>query len=92
MSDGSQDTPLATMFVALYCETLAVFVALVVTGFFGFHVWLVARNMSTIEFCEKQVGGAICPRSSSARSLRGVLREAGSCCFFARLVLHQPPC
>ncbi|CAD7963383.1 unnamed protein product [Amoebophrya sp. A120] len=41
------------VFVALYAESLAVFVAGIVTSFFLFHTFLVCKNMTTIEFCEK---------------------------------------
>jgi hypothetical protein len=46
-------TPFFTMFILLFGETLAVFVGILVTAFFGFHIWLMLKNMTTIEFCEK---------------------------------------
>mmetsp|Transcript_50510 Transcript_50510/g.110495 ORF Transcript_50510/g.110495 Transcript_50510/m.110495 type:complete len:334 (-) Transcript_50510:115-1116(-) len=42
-----------TMFVLLFGESLAVFLGILLTGFFGFHIWLMLRAMTTIEFCEK---------------------------------------
>ena len=47
------DWGLFPMFAALYAETVAVFLCVVVTGFWGFHTWLLCRNLTTIEFCEK---------------------------------------
>lgn len=48
-----EGTSLLHMFLALYSQSLAAFVGMVVTTFFGFHCFLLARNMTTIEFCEK---------------------------------------
>lgn len=42
------------MFCLLFGETLAAFMGMLVTGFFGFHVWLMLKAMTTIEFCEKK--------------------------------------
>jgi palmitoyltransferase ZDHHC2/15/20 len=47
------DTPFVTMFSVFFGETLSVFVAVLVTMFFGLHVWLMFKAMTTIEFCEK---------------------------------------
>jgi len=44
-----------TMFMLIFAETLAAFLALIVTVFFLFHCWLMVRAMSTIEFCEKSM-------------------------------------
>jgi len=44
-----------TMFFMLFGETLAVLLAMFVTAFFFFHIWLMLKAMTTIEFCEKQV-------------------------------------
>jgi len=48
-------TPFMTMFWLLFGETLASFVGLIVTLFFGFHIYLMLRAMTTIEFCEKSM-------------------------------------
>jgi len=46
------------MFLLLFCETLAaVFGILVTTPFFGFHVYLMLKGLTTIEFCEKSAKG-----------------------------------
>merc|ERR1719478_1090486 len=43
------------MFMLIFGETLAGFLALIVTAFLIFHIWLMLRAMSTIEFCEKSM-------------------------------------
>merc|ERR1719409_1777886 len=49
------DTPFATMFFVLFGETLSVFLGILLTTFFGFHIWLMLQAMTTIEFCEKKM-------------------------------------
>jgi len=46
-------THFAIMFFTLFGETLAFFLAVLATMFFGFHIWLMLKAMTTIEFCEK---------------------------------------
>lgn len=41
-------------FLAWEVECLAGLLSVVITPFFGFHCWLMSRNMTTIEFCEKR--------------------------------------
>lgn len=48
-----RDFPFWDMFVLLFGETLCVFLTVLVTAFFGFHIWLMCKAMTTIEFCEK---------------------------------------
>jgi len=47
------DTPFWRMFVLLFGETLAGFLMLLLSAFFTFHVWILSKAMTTIEFCEK---------------------------------------
>lgn len=47
--------PFTRMFMLIFGETLASFLALVVTVFFLFHIWLMFKGMTTIEFCEKSM-------------------------------------
>jgi len=49
------DTPFATMFFVLFGQTLSIFLGILLTTFFGFHIWLMLRAMTTIEFCEKKM-------------------------------------
>lgn len=44
-----------TMFCLLFGETLTCFLGLLVTAFFLFHVWLMMKAMTTIDFCEKSL-------------------------------------
>jgi palmitoyltransferase ZDHHC2/15/20 len=46
-------TSFFTMFIIIFGETVAAFLAILVTLFFCFHVWLMLSAMTTIEFCEK---------------------------------------
>jgi len=50
---GNPDTPFKDLFFTFFGETLALFLAVLLTTFFGFHNWLMFKAMSTIEFCEK---------------------------------------
>jgi hypothetical protein len=49
------------MFFVLFGETLSVFLGFLLTAFFGFHIHLMFRAMTTIEFCEKKM-----PKKSAA--------------------------
>lgn len=46
-------TPFLKMFMLLFGETLACFLGVLVTLFFAFHLYLMSRAMTTIEFSEK---------------------------------------
>jgi len=48
-------TPFTAMFLLLFGETLACFLGLLVSIFFTFHIWLLMKAMTTIEFCEKSM-------------------------------------
>jgi hypothetical protein len=47
-------TPVLTMFALLLGETLSGFLGLLLTGFFGYHIFLSLGATTTIEFLEKQ--------------------------------------
>jgi len=49
------DTPFATMFLVLFGQTLSIFLGILLTTFFIFHIWLMLKAMTTIEFCEKKM-------------------------------------
>merc|ERR1719265_2281061 len=49
------ETPFITMFLVLFGETLAFFLGTLVTMFFCFHIYLMMKAMTTIEFCEKSL-------------------------------------
>mmetsp|Transcript_88261 Transcript_88261/g.184430 ORF Transcript_88261/g.184430 Transcript_88261/m.184430 type:complete len:288 (+) Transcript_88261:129-992(+) len=50
-----QSSDFAPMFFTLFGMTLAAFLAFLATPFFGFHCWLTAMGLTTIEFCEKRL-------------------------------------
>lgn len=52
-----RETPFSVMFLLLFGETLSIFIGLLVTVFFLFHIWLTFKGMTTIEFCEKHMKG-----------------------------------
>jgi len=47
------ETPFLTMYMLVFGETLCTLMALLVIVFLSFHVWLMLRATTTIEFCEK---------------------------------------
>ncbi|GAW81275.1 palmitoyltransferase [Plasmodium gonderi] len=49
-----RETPFNELFLLLFGETLNSFLAIIITCFLFFHIWLMFRAMTTIEFCEKQ--------------------------------------
>eukprot|EP00929_Paragymnodinium_shiwhaense_P113076 TRINITY_DN81342_c0_g1_i1.p1 TRINITY_DN81342_c0_g1~~TRINITY_DN81342_c0_g1_i1.p1 ORF type:complete len:342 (+),score=56.81 TRINITY_DN81342_c0_g1_i1:147-1172(+) len=49
------DDDFTTMFLVSFASTLSFFLGLLFTSFFSFHFWLMQRNMTTIEFCEKNL-------------------------------------
>lgn len=49
------DIPLETMFWTFFGETVAFFLATLTTIFLAFHVLLMLKAMTTIEFCEKSL-------------------------------------
>ncbi|PFH31150.1 cell cycle regulator with zn-finger domain-containing protein [Besnoitia besnoiti] len=51
---ASEKTEFEKMFMVLFAETLDIFLCVLITGFFLFHIHLVRNGMTTIEFCEKQ--------------------------------------
>jgi len=46
-------TPFMSMFLLLFGETLVIFLGVVLSLFFCFHIYLMVRAMTTVEFCEK---------------------------------------
>uniref|UniRef100_A0A7S0AMT5 Palmitoyltransferase n=1 Tax=Pyrodinium bahamense TaxID=73915 RepID=A0A7S0AMT5_9DINO len=49
------DSAFAVLFFTFFGETLALFLAVLLTMFFGFHIYLMFKAMTTIEFCEKSL-------------------------------------
>merc|ERR1719160_1242470 len=71
-------TPFLRMFLLLFGETLSGLIAMAATMFFFFHIWLMLRAMTTIEFCEKSVkksgyGGSSYDLGSVVGNIKAVL-------------------
>jgi len=65
----------STMFCLLFGETLASFIGIMASGFLCFHIWLMLKAMTTIEFCEKSTRNAAgWARSPYDRGVGGNLR------------------
>eukprot|EP00930_Biecheleria_cincta_P054388 TRINITY_DN4046_c0_g1_i1.p1 TRINITY_DN4046_c0_g1~~TRINITY_DN4046_c0_g1_i1.p1 ORF type:complete len:390 (+),score=53.21 TRINITY_DN4046_c0_g1_i1:126-1172(+) len=63
-----------SMFLVLFAETLAAFLGLLITLFFVFHIWLMLKGMTTIEFCEKSTKNQGFNNSAYDRGINGNLR------------------
>jgi len=71
-----QNSSFAGMFLVLFAETLSTFLGLLITFFFLFHVWLMLKAMTTIEFCEKRSQNAGYGGSVHDRGINGNIRAA----------------
>jgi len=49
------DVNIATMFLLMLAETLAAFLMVLMVSFLSFHIWLMTKAMTTVEFCEKSL-------------------------------------
>jgi hypothetical protein len=67
------------MFLLLFGETLAIFTGLLALVFFSFHLWLMLKGMTTIEFLEKSTkkgGHSISPYDFGVfRNIQAVLGD-----------------
>jgi hypothetical protein len=70
----SPETPFLAMFLVLFGETLACFLGFMVTVFFCFHIWLMLKAMTTIEFCEKSMKKAGYDTNAYDRGIYGNIR------------------
>lgn len=61
--------PAGTTFFLLQAAGIDLVLATVLVPFFLFHCWLLSRNMTTIEFCEKKGSGAPDLRSAYDRGI-----------------------
>ncbi|CAE6937216.1 unnamed protein product, partial [Symbiodinium natans] len=48
------DMPISHRFLLMLCFVTTGFMGCLLTAFTGFHVMLMMRGLTTIEFCEKQ--------------------------------------
>jgi len=49
------DVSIATMLMLTFGETFAAFLTVLTTAFLAFHIWLMFKAMTTVEFCEKSL-------------------------------------
>lgn len=49
------DVSLSMMIVMMFAETLGSFLMVLIFSFFSFHIWLMSKSMTTVEFCEKSL-------------------------------------
>lgn len=64
----NEETRFMDLFMLVFGETLAILMGLLVVLFFSFHIWLMTRATTTIEFCEKSMRGEGSSSSSSGKS------------------------
>jgi len=67
-------TPFVVMFLTFFAETLAFFMAVLVTTFFGFHIMLAFKGMTTVEYCEKSAR-----REGEGQKFEGSAYDLGVC-------------
>jgi len=49
------DVPISMMIGLMAAQTLAAFLVVLITSFLSFHIWLLTKAMTTVEFCEKSL-------------------------------------
>jgi hypothetical protein len=67
-------TPFFKMFALLFGQTLASFFCVLITLFYSFHIWLMLKAMTTIEFCEKSMKRTSYDSSIYDRGVSGNIR------------------
>merc|ERR1719263_2599761 len=85
------DTPVMLMFFLLFGTTLASFLGLLVTAFFLFHIWLMAKAMTTIDFCEKSLKRSSYDNELYDLGLWGNIKAVLGPNFFLFLLPLSPP-
>jgi len=70
----SAEIPFFEMFLVLFGVTLAGFLGCMVTTFFGFHIYLMLKAQTTIEFCEKSMKRTSFDESAYDRGPYGNIR------------------
>jgi len=86
-----KDGNFGAMFAILFAETLSAFLGLLVTLFFCFHIWLMLKAMTTIEFCEKSTKNQGFSYSAYDRGIGGNIRAVLGDNFLLWLLPVNPP-
>lgn len=63
------DVSIFTMIALTFGETLATFLMVLICSFLAFHVWLMTKAMTTVEFCEKSLKKASYNSSAYSQGL-----------------------
>lgn len=85
-----EETPFWEMFACLFATTLASFLGLLVTAFFAFHIWLMTRAMTTIDFCEKSLKRSSYETMYDLGLWGNIKAVLGPNCFFFLLPISTP--
>jgi len=85
------ETEFWKMFVILFCETLAVFIGIIISTFFLFHIYLMLQGMTTIEYCEKQMKKENYNRSIWDLGVYGNMKAVFGSNIFLWLLPLSPP-
>jgi len=83
-------TPFASMFLLLLGEAIAAAMGFVLTAFLGFHISLMFKGMTTIEFCEKSRHPAYKAPSYDLGVLRNIKAVLGDNVLFWLLPVSPP--
>jgi len=86
-----KDGNFGAMFAILFAETLSAFLGILVTLFFCFHIWLMLKAMTTIEFCEKSTKNQGFSYSAYDRGIGGNIRAVLGDNFLLWLLPVNPP-
>ena len=78
------------LFTVLFGESLAALFALLLTVFLGFHIWLSAKALTTIEFCEKATKKFSCDTSRYDQGWRNISSVLGDNPLFWFVPLSPP--
>lgn len=57
LDSANKDMPHVNRFLLVLCFVDSTFFAILMTSFWGFHVWLMLRGMTTIEYCDQVSSG-----------------------------------
>mmetsp|Transcript_78323 Transcript_78323/g.162742 ORF Transcript_78323/g.162742 Transcript_78323/m.162742 type:complete len:390 (+) Transcript_78323:168-1337(+) len=65
------DVPIPLMILLVAGEAFATFLFVIVTSFLAFHIWLMVKAMTTVEFCEKSLKKASYNSSTYSQGIIG---------------------
>jgi len=88
-----EETLQSERFFLVFCLVVSCFIAVLLTVFFIFHLFLIVNGMTTIEFCEKAMSKDGTPKVTInySRGLHGNLKAAFGSNHFTWLLPISPP-